>query len=122
MKLDEVIHKKRQAAARSAAASGGFSKHAIEQEVERIFKWPARLGTIHNGGWMLDLVVPDGISQEDFEFTERMLKRKLPSLIATHLSDTKKMGDIRYMYPQMKARPGQKIQRGLPPKIRVPIL
>ncbi len=119
MKLDEVIHKKREMAARS---TGSFSKHALEQEVERIFKWNAKLGTIHNGGWMLDLVVPAGISQEDFEFTERMLKRKLPSLIVTHLSDTRKMGDIRYMYPQMKAMPGQKLQRGLPPKIRVPIL
>ncbi len=114
MKLDEVIHSKRQAVA-------GFSKHELEAAVENIFKWKATIRSLHNGTWLLDVVVPSNTSEEDYEFTVGMMQRKLPSLVAKHLADGKVVKEPRPLYPQMKARPGQKIDLGVPPKVRFPI-
>lgn len=122
MKLNEVIHKKRAAAQRSAQASMP-DRPRIESEIERVFKWSARLLTAGGGdeGWVLDIVVPRDISEDDFNFTEGMLQRKLPSLVKKFLGDQYAPGEFRHIHPMMKALPGQKIQRGLPKKIRVPI-
>ena len=119
MKLDEVA--KRELSQRSF-------RHELETEMERIFKWKCRLftgGGEH--GWLLDITVPPETSKEDFEFTVKMMMKRLPPLVKKHLGSNLKISEPHHVYPQMKVfsrsnfGASKEDPRGVPPKIRVSI-
>lgn len=91
MNLGDIFNRKK-------AVSTENAHELLAKELESIFKWGCSASLLQSNisrVWLLLLVVPDGISEDDFDFTTRMIERKLPSLVEKYLGKGLTISELR---------------------------